>query len=247
MEKDKEQLIEAYFTSTLTQTQQKELEWLLQHDTEFSEAFNFEKEVRDTIIYNERQVLKSRFLHLDKNKTKPVRKLTPWWYAAAASVLLLVSTVWFFWDRQSEVPTEQLYAKYMEPYPNMVTPKVRGNVDADTLMAVALSLYDQEAYSEAAVLLEQIYNEEPNDHAAFYLAICHLMLQKASTSISLLGSDLLKNSPHFSPVIVNWYLGLAFLQQNDSDQALDHFRFVEASSEALSDRARKIVKALENR
>lgn len=247
MEKDKEQLIEAYFTSTFTQTQQKELEWLLQHDTEFSEGFNFENEVRDTIIYNERQVLKSRFLHLDKNKTKPVRKLTPWWYAAAASVLLLVSTVWFFWDRQSEVPTEQLYATYMEPYPNMVTPKVRGNVDADTLMAVALSLYDQQAYSEAAALLEHIYNEQANDQAAFYLAICHLMLQEANVSIRLLESDVLKNSPHFSPAIVNWYLGMAFLQQNDREQALSYFKLVEVSNDSLSEHAKKIVKALENR
>lgn len=246
MEKDKEQLIEAYFSGTLTQAQQKELEWLLHNDSDFSESFNFEKEVHETIVYNERQVLKSRFRNLDKSEAKPVRKLTPWWYAAA-SVLLLVSVVWFFSDRQDKVPLEKLYATYMEPYPNMMTPKVRGNVDEDTLMAKALALYDQEAYSEAAVLLEQIYNEEPNDHAAFYLAICHLMLQKASTSISLLGSDLLKNSPHFSPVIVNWYLGLAFLQQNDGDQALGHFRFVEASNEALSDRARRIVNTLENR
>ncbi len=246
MEKDKEQLIEAYFSGTLTQAQQKELEWLLHNDSDFSESFNFEKEVHETIVYNERQVLKSRFRNLDKSEAKPVRNLTPWWYAAA-SVLLLVSAVWFFSDRQAEVSTEKLYAEYMEPYPNILTPKVRGNADADKLMAEALSFYDQEAYSEAVTLLEQIHKEQPNDQVAFYLAISHLMLQEANASISLLESDILKNSQHFSPAIVNWYLGMAFLQQNDREQALSYFKLVEVSNDSLSEHAKRIVKALENR
>src|SRR5690606_23544163 len=123
----KEQLIEAYFAQTLTPDQQKRLDWLLQHDPVFSEAFHFEKEVRDTTVYNERENIKGRFRELDKQEIKPVRRPTAWWYAAA-SIVVLISVVWFFGNRQQHTTTDKLYAQYMEPYPNMVTPKVRGDI-----------------------------------------------------------------------------------------------------------------------
>src|SRR5690606_20924114 len=110
MEKNKELLIEAYFTGMLTASQQKQLEWLLQHDAAFSEAFNFEKEIRDTIIYNKRQALKERFRTLDKQEVKPIRKQAIWWYAAA-SILIRVGAAWFLLDKLAEVTAEKLYAQ----------------------------------------------------------------------------------------------------------------------------------------
>jgi tetratricopeptide (TPR) repeat protein len=246
MEKDKELLIEAYFTKTLTTSQQKQLEWLLQNDTAFSEAFNFEKEIRDTLIYNKRQALKERFHALDKQEVKLARKLTTWWYAAA-SILVLIGAAWFFLSRQSEVTAEKLYAQYMEPYPNMVTPMVRGDIPADKVMSEALTLYDKRAYSESAVLLQQVYDEHPNDQTAFYLAICQLMLQNPNEAITLLEARDWKETSYFSPVVVNWYWGLAYLQLGDGEQALPRFKRVAESDDSLSAEARKVVKALENR
>lgn len=243
MEKDREQLIEAYFAQTLTSDQQKRLDWLLKHDRAFSDAFTFEKEVRDAIVYNERQNIKDRFRALDKQEIKPIRKLTAWWYAAA-SIVVLIGAVWFFENRQEHTTTDKLYAQYMEPYPNMVAPKVRGDIPADKMMAEALALYDKQAYSEASVLLKQLYEEHPDDEITFYLAICHLMLQESNESIQLFVSRSWEKSMYFSPTVINWYLGMAFLQQNDREQALSHFKLVAASGESLSNQANKIIEAL---
>ena len=246
MEKDNAQLIEAYFTGTLTTHQQQQLEWLLQHDTTFSEAFKFEKEIRDTVIYNERQALKERFYNLDKKEMKPVRKQARWWYAAA-SILVLIGAAWFFWGTQPEVTPEKLYAQYMEPYPNMVTPTVRGDVPAVGMLSEALALYDQQAYAQAATRLNQVYEEHPTDAAAFYLAICHLLLKQPAETIRLLEARKWEDTVYFSPTVINWYLGLAFLQQGDSDEALHRFKRVAGSDNSLSNKATKIVNALENR
>lgn len=245
MEKDKELLIEAYFTGTLTTSQQRQLEWLLQNDAAFSEAFNFEKEVRDTITYNERQKIKERFRTLDKQAVKPVQKQVRWWYAAA-SILILIGAAWFFLDKQPEMTAEKLYAQYMEPYPNMVTPMVRGDIPADTVMSEALMLYDKRAYSESAVLLQQVYDEHPNDQTAFYLAICQLMVQKPKEAIALLEARDWKDSSYFSTAVINWYLGLAYLQLGDEKQALPRFKRVAESDDSLSAEARKVVEALES-
>lgn len=243
MEKDKERLIAAYFKGALTAGQQEQLERLLQHDAEFSEQFNFEKEVRDTVIYNGRQKIKERFRILDEQNSKRSRKLTAWWYAAA-SIVVLIGAAWFFWGKQPETTPEKLYAQYMEPYPNMVTPNVRGGASAEQLMSEALALYDQQAYAQAAILLKQAYDEHPNDPTAFYLAICQLMLQKPEEAIRLLEARSWEDTAYFSPTVVNWYLGLAFLQQGDSDEALHRFNLVAESDDSLSNEAAKIMKVL---
>src|SRR5690606_14964371 len=193
-----------------------------------------------------RQALKERFHALDKQEVKLARKLTTWWYAAA-SILVLIGAAWFFLSRQSEVTAEKLYAQYMEPYPNMVTPMVRGDIPADKVMSEALTLYDKRAYSESAVLLQQVYDEHPNDQTAFYLAICQLMLQNPNEAITLLEARDWKETSYFSPVVVNWYWGLAYLQLGDGEQALPRFKRVAESDDSLSAEARKVVKALENR
>ena len=246
MEKDKEQLIEAYFTGTLTAVQQEQLKRLLQYDVAFAAQFDFEKEARDAVIYNERQQLKERFRTLDKQGAKPSRKLVAWWYAAA-SILVLIGVAWFFWDRQPEATPEKLYAQYMEPYPNMVTPQVRGDAPASGIQSEALALYDRQAYAQAALLLKQAYDEQPNDQNAFYLAICKLMLQKPEETIRLLETRSWDEAAYFSPAVVNWYLGLAYLQLGDSAQALPRFKFVAGSDDSLSNEASEIMKALGNR
>ena len=179
METDKYLLIEAYFTGELTANQNKQLEWLLQNDADFTEAFLFEKEVRDTIVYKERQNIKDRLRALDNLEEKPIRKITRWWYVAA-SVLLLVTATWLFLDKPDRLTTNELFTNYMEPYPNIITPKVRGNIATEHRMQKAMELYDRQEYAEAANLMESVYSEEPNDSVAFYLAISYLMINKPS-------------------------------------------------------------------
>src|SRR5690606_11842510 len=146
---------------------------------------------------------------------------------------------------QSAVTSEKLYAQYMEPYPNVISPKVRGELAGDKMMSEALARYDKQAYKEAAALFEQIHDEYPNDQTAFYLAICHLMLDNPKEAILLLNSGEWHDTSTPTSNVVNWYLGLAFLQKGDSKQAISHFKPVAASNDSLSDSAKKIVKELE--
>src|SRR5690606_41343525 len=89
---------------------------------------------------------------------------------------------------------------------DMLALMVRGCIPADKVMSEALTLYDKQAYSESAVLLQQVYDEHPNDQTAFYLAICQLMLQKPREAITLLEARDWKDSAYFAPAVVNWYL-----------------------------------------
>lgn len=240
---DKEQLVEAYFAGTLDVEQLRQLEWLLQHDAAFSETFQFEKETRDTIVFNERQKIRERFQVLEQ-QDKPVRKLS-YWYVAASILILFVAGLFLFGTHTS-VDTEKLFAKYMEPYPNVLTPKVRGELSENKLLSEALNLYDKQAYAEAAALLEQVYKVQPKDQIAFYLAICQLMMEKPNEAIALLQAGEWQDTTTPTSTVINWYLGLAFLQLDDRDEALSKFKLVAASKESLSETAKKLVQELEN-
>lgn len=242
MEMDKEELIEAYFAGPLSADQQQQLEWLLMHDAVFSETFKFEKETRDTIVFNEREKIRERFQVLEQ-QTKLVRKPTFWY--AAASILILCVVGWLIFGTRASVDTDKLYAENMQPYPNVITPRVRGEVSVDQLMSEALALYDRQAYAEAATLLEQVHDQQPNDQTAFYLAICQLMLKKPEEAIMLLKSGEWHDTTIPTSTVVNWYLGLAFLQHGDIEEALSHFKLVVASNESLSDSAKILVEELE--
>lgn len=239
---DKEELIEAYFAGTLSADQQRQLEMLLKHDSDFSEAFKFEKETRDTIVYNEREKIKERFRVLEQQAT-PVGKLTYWY--VAASILILCLAGWLIFRAQPSVDTDKLYAQYMEPYPNVITPKVRGELSGNQMMSEALALYDKQAYKEAALLLKQVYNEHPEKQTAFYLAICQLMLKEPGEAIALLQSGEWHDTTTPTSTVINWYLGMAYLQQGDREKALSHFESVVASNGSLSDTAKKVVEELE--
>ncbi len=243
METDKYLLIEAYFTGELTANQNKQLEWLLQNDADFTEAFLFEKEVRDTIVYKERQNIEDRLRALDNMEEKPIRKITQWWYVAA-SVLLLVTATWLFLDKPDRLTTNELFTNYMEPYPNIITPKVRGNIATEHRMQKAMELYDRQEYGEAANLMESVYSEEPNDSVAFYLAISYLMINKPSEAIGLLDERTWADESGFSSTVIQWYAGMAYLQQGEQEKALQRFSQVANSGNSLSGVASKLLKSL---
>ncbi|TDO02785.1 tetratricopeptide repeat protein [Sunxiuqinia elliptica] len=241
MKIDKQQLINGYFEGTLSSEEHAQIEKLLQEDLTFRKDFKFEKEVRDMVVSHEREKIKAELRLLDR-KVKPTRKLTLWYAAASILILLGVSTLLF--RSQPSTTIEQLYSEYMEPYPNMVNPQVRGEIKLNKSMTEALANYDNQAYDEAASLLEELYKETPDNQTAFYLAICKLMLNKSEEAIQLLQEQNWQTTTQLSPTIINWYLGLAFLKQNNREQAIPYFELVASSDENLNASAKTILEQL---
>src|SRR5690554_631936 len=124
MEKDKQDWINKYFEGKLTRDQQVDFDLLLQEDAELAADFQFEKEVREAVIRQERAVLKAELQQLDRQPVV-LRGQLGWW-KLAASVLLILGVAGTLWLTQRPATTGQLYTQYMAPYPNVLTPAVRG-------------------------------------------------------------------------------------------------------------------------
>lgn len=206
MKSNKDLLIERYFENSLSPKELKEFEKLMTIDAEFSTEVDFQKRLKTAIFHEERSNLKAHLQSLDNpTKTYDFR----WWYAAAG-VVFLIGLSWFVHSIIDSQPS-QLYAAYFEPYPNVVSPKVRGNATSEEdLKSKAFHLYDQAQYVEAALAFEKLYRNNEQDYAALYQAISLMASGKPNEAIPLLEQMEWTEEAVYVEVAY-WYLALAYL------------------------------------
>lgn len=244
MGKDKQDWINDYFEGRLSREQQVEFDLLLQADDELAGDFQFEKDLREVLVRHERAALKAELQQMDRQPAV-VRRLFGWWKVAAA-LLLLLGLAGTLWLTLRPTSTGQLYAQYMAPYPNVLTPAVRG-ADADaSALAEALALYEAEDYAAAAGRLEQLYAKSPQKPIAFYRALCLLYMEQPAEALVLLEQWEHEEEGHPPVTVMHWYQALAHLQMNQADEALRFFTLVSQSGDSLATPAGEIIKILKD-
>ena len=91
---NKEDLIEKYFTDTLSNEERILFDKLLQNDQEFKEEFIFQKELKQSIAHQQRETIKKTLQGFEDNLNR--KKIIPLKYwLAAASVILILSLGYF--------------------------------------------------------------------------------------------------------------------------------------------------------
>lgn len=123
------------------------------------------------------------------------------------AILALVTILYLFNSKSEPVNSHQIAAKYFTAYPDKITSMGENEIN--------LSAYNQQNYTEALIELEGSSGYE----ASFYKAICHLALKEyAIAEKSLL--DIESETPQSYAQAFEWYLALARIGNNKSDEAL---------------------------
>ena len=224
---NKEDLIEKYFTDTLSNEERILFDKLLQNDQEFKEEFIFRKELKQSIAHQQRETIKKTLQGFEDNlNRKKVFPLKYW--LAAASVVLVLSLGYFAFSKYNASQPEKLFASNFTPYENVVHPTVRNSKD-ESIESKAFSAYDNGSYYKAINLFNSVENKE-DDYIRFYKAMSFLALSKNQEAIDLLLP--LATNPEASSAKykwhakANWYLGLAYLNNNETDRAKSQFNVV---------------------
>ena len=222
-------LIDKFFGNSLTSKEQSSFNDLLQSDEEFKKEFLFQQDLKKVIAINRRDELKvelEQFRKEYQGKSKS-RFLFNNWLIAASIALLVGFGIWFVKD--SYFPSnEQLYVQNFEPYRNIVQPVVRGE-DPNTIEHSAFVAYENKDYHKAINLFNSVAS--PNKiHFQFYKAMCFLSLNKTDDAIQTLlpiatAKEIESSSKKFTKM-ANWYLGLAYLKNDNLDKALSQFSIV---------------------
>lgn len=142
------------------------------------------------------------------------------WLGIAASLVLLLMAVILLSDSSRD--PQSLYADYYEPYPNVLNPIERSSGAPTEPGDQAMYLYEQRNYRQAIELIND--SGLSNDPAyQFYLGICYLEVQDASSAIKTFDKILVNHQGGFyEPAL--WYRGLAQMQTGQYEAAGKSFR-----------------------
>jgi tetratricopeptide (TPR) repeat protein len=235
-----ENLINDYFEKSLSPEDQIQFDLLMQSDADFAQEVHFQKNLKKAIALEERATLKAKLqsfetaTELPKSKVKPIRV----WYAAASIILICGLGIYF-----TQNSTTSIYNKYYQTYPNVVAPTVRGENSAN-IQSEAFFEYDNGNYQKAEELFTRIYNSEKVDYALFYKALALLELDKTSDAITTFKLfDLTKNNS-FTP-FVKWYLALAYLKENQKENAILLLQSLSDIENPQQEMAKKLLTELE--
>ncbi len=149
------------------------------------------------------------------------------------AILTLLAVMYMLNSKSEPIDPPQLAAKYFTAYPDKITSMGENEIN--------LSAYNRQKYGEALIELEGSTGYE----ASFYRAICHLALNDyAKAEKSLL--DIKSEIPQSYTQALEWYLALAKIGNNKSEEALpilDSFAN-NPNSDYQKDAARELIKML---
>lgn len=237
---EKENLIEKYYSETLSAEEKQHLLALIESDPELKQDLQFQEELRAAIAAEERQQLKEHLKTLDhRTKTITLRK----WLSVAATIVILLGLGWAFLYN-SEPNYDQLYATHFEAYPNVIAPTVRDGAQThDDNVIAAFRYYDNKDYTKASKAFNALYNENQQDYAQFYYAVSLMGANETEKAIAVLESSTW-NIPENYETITAWYLGLNYLKVKDKEKAKRYLEKVATSDKPLATSAQTILNDL---
>lgn len=205
------ELLELYLEGTLDGEAQRLLENRLAHEPDLVRELYELKLLMDGIENAGRREILDSLRTLEVNLPPVVSVSIPvWqnsWLRVAASVSVLAICAYMFWPQPDP---QELFDKYFEPYPNVIMPTMRGEVDEDTtLMARGYKAYDREEYKEAIDYFEKL--KVKNAGIYLYLSNCYLAIGEADKAISLL-ENVIADYDEFDAQ-AEWYLALGHLKR----------------------------------
>ena len=151
-------LMERYFDSELSVEEMATFSARLQHDEIFRSLVEREKiiigAIRNQGLLDNLHYLKSVEEKIQGNHAHhSVARIRTWYYYAAAAVVALLIAVKVLLPAQQN--TDELFAEYFNPYPNVFEPTVRGT-DMTTKRTEAFQAYEKKNYKQAALLFNEL-------------------------------------------------------------------------------------------
>lgn len=210
--------IQAYSKGLLPRIRREKFEERLQNDAEFKakyeelnpilealEDIDVEEKLKVIIARkkdNEREIVS---LTQEKKTTSlPIQRITN--YALAASIMILIGIFWHDFTMNSRA-----YGKFYEPE----TDGIRGNEAANCPAKTTLNLYYQRNYKALLDLLEKQPITPCNE---YYKGLCYMEMKDFLKAI-LSFTETIKTPEQSTKQRAEWYLGLAFLKNNEPEKA----------------------------
>jgi len=238
--------IDAYLLEQLSESQVLEFEEALKSDADLRNKVDEYRAVKEGVEDSGREELKERLKALEglvSLETK-VSKRTAVWYSSriAAVIILLILPFYFILSDVSDLDSEEVFASHFKPYPVLANGTVRGEA-ADDPLADGLRAYENGDYELSIITLENTLKQADSSNIGnFYLALSYLANEDAGEAIHLL-QGLAEDRDFNLYEQAKWYIGLAFLKNNQPEEARNTFQslYKNTSDPSLKRKAERIL------
>lgn len=168
---------------------------------------------------------------ISESKTK-VRSITTLMFkVAAAAVLIIICTILFLQKGHHD----DLYAQHFDFYQDKISMeiktldsmrKIQTDNSAEALL-LAMQAYQQQDFEKSTALLQEGIDKPTETYnkanLQFYLALSHMQTNEIERSILYFQKALAAANFEFKSD-AHWYLGLAYLKNNQPEKALETFK-----------------------
>lgn len=180
-----------------------------------------EEDLKVVVAKEEYQKGKEQLKHFENKNQFPLKK---WISVAAVLIVISVFSFWFL-NQQKETPKD-LYGTHFSPYTNVVAPISR-NDDELSFKEIAFLNYEEKKYNNALSNFNELLQNASSEEKKvinLYKAICLLALEKPEQAVAILQNYKTVNDKFKDKYL--WYLGLAYLQKNDAENAQKTFEIL---------------------
>jgi hypothetical protein len=211
---DKQELLDKYLEGGLSELEAEEFERLKASDPAFNDEVAFHDDLSEVVLEDERlrlkKLLSDRKASGTRSKQKPKIGLI-----ILLAVLLVLASIFIYRYSTQEKSPDVIYAAYFEPYPNSYRPVSRNSNDnAETQ---GFTAYENGNYVLAAQKFEESLAEKQDLSILFYQGISYGAAGEISLAIQKMETIKGKDFPYSSESY--WYLGLFYLEQNNTNEA----------------------------
>ncbi|MEM9820723.1 MAG: tetratricopeptide repeat protein [Bacteroidota bacterium] len=179
-------------------------------------------------IHNVRQqMLQQEPVPIKKSRAR--RSPYSFLWMAAALAIVLMAAFWLFTKSGLQSNPQQLFAQNFELYEANFSTR---NADTEQSTSEAATLYENQDFTAAIPLLQQILQEKPND-ANLQLALGNAFLanEQISPAIAQFKAIIDRNDLLYLDR-ARWYLALAFLKNNQIAECIDQLQSLQQNEKA---------------
>ncbi|MBI9039650.1 MAG: hypothetical protein JEY97_16085 [Bacteroidales bacterium] len=169
-------------------------------------------------------------------------KINKYSYLAAASIVIIIISITLFtlFSKQSN---EQLFNYYFAPYPDIITEK--GEFKSDNMLENVMYYYNTADYAMVVEMLENCIENDASDYfSIFYYGISCMKTGNPKDAIMAF-KKLYEKKIDPLRYQTAWYLGLAYLQNNEREKAINVFGALSEMDISYSEKAEELLKKLE--
>lgn len=234
-------MVEKYFDSELSPEELSHFNARVEHDEDFKALFQREKviigAIRNQGLIDNLLYLKTIEEKIQGEQSYPMASgIKGWYYYAAAAVVALLVAVAFLLPGKED--TDQLFAAYFTPYPNVVQPLLRG--DAPTAEQIKpFQDYEQKNYQAAAEGFNELLATKEEAGILLLLGNSNLMLGKSEEAQENF-ITLIRNYDEFD-LQAKWFLSLSYLKSGDTENARKILKELGEMEVSYASRAKELL------